>query len=119
MLIVRGKTKMNEKKNLFLPQVNGDLPDKSNTVKTDEVIGDAPCPCCGYTTIPNKGDALAYICPVCFWEIDLFIESEEEPSDQNHGITLKEGRINFLKYGAVLPSLKQYCRKPKKEEYPK
>ncbi|MBR6748421.1 MAG: hypothetical protein IKM07_05730 [Clostridia bacterium] len=32
---------------------------------------DSPCPCCGEITIPNGGDALAYICPVCLWEIDL------------------------------------------------
>lgn len=110
---------MKEERKSFLPQVNSALPYQSNTIETIEVIGDAPCPCCGYITIPNKGDALAYICPVCFWEIDLFIESEEEPSDQNHGMTLKQGRDNFLKYGSVLPRLKQYCRKPKKEEYPR
>lgn len=24
-----------------------------------KVIGDSPCPCCGFIIIPNKGDALA------------------------------------------------------------
>ena len=78
----------------------------------------APCPCCGYLTIPNRGDALAYICPVCMWEIDLFSASPDEPSDQNHGLLLHEARSNFMTYGAVLASLAQHCRKPKREELP-
>lgn len=83
------------------------------------VKGDTPCPCCGNITIPNHGDALAYICPVCFWEIDLFISSEDEPSDQNHGLTLTLARENYRKYGATLERLKQYCREPLAEEIPK
>lgn len=85
----------------------------------DEVRGDSPCPCCGYMTIPNKGDALAYICPVCMWEIDLFISSEDEPSDLNHGLTLIQARDNYNYYGAVLPHLKQYCRQPYQHELPR
>lgn len=80
-----------------------------------EVIADAPCPCCGYITIPNQGDALAYICPVCFWEIDLFIQSETEPSDQNHGLTLIQARENYKQYGAVEKHLVQHARAPKDE----
>lgn len=70
----------------------------------------AACPCCGYITIPNNGDALAYICPICFWEIDLFIKSDNEPSDQNHGLTLVEAKQNYQKFGAVSQYLKKYCR---------
>lgn len=75
-----------------------------------------PCPCCGYRTIPNHGDAIAYICPVCFWEIDVFLSGEEEPSDENHGLTLNEARKNFGRYGAVLQSLKPHCRMPTEGE---
>ena len=46
-----------------------------------------PCPCCGYLTYPvPREDAIAYICPVCFWENDVFVTSVDEPSDENHGI---------------------------------
>ena len=62
---------------------------------------DTPCPCCGNITIPYGGDALAYICPICWWEIDLFIQSDDEPSDQNHGLTLNQARENYKTYGAV------------------
>ena len=61
-----------------------------------------PCPCCGYKTLPIPiNEAPAYICPVCFWENDIFIQSLDEPSDENHQITLKEARENFKKFGAA------------------
>ncbi len=35
------------------------------------------CPCCGYFTynVPANEDC-GYICPVCFWENDPFIASD-------------------------------------------
>ena len=63
------------------------------------------CPCCGYFTynVPANEDC-GYICPVCFWENDPFIASDNEPSDSNHGITLKEAKQilteNGLEYEA-------------------
>ncbi|WP_412758721.1 CPCC family cysteine-rich protein [Lysinibacillus capsici] len=56
--------------------------------------------------------------PVCFWEIDLFIQSNVEASDQNHGLTLTEARKNYQSFGVVLPMLKKSCRQPKEYEYP-
>lgn len=82
--------------------------------------GEHPCPCCGYLTFPvPKGDAVAYICPVCFWENDVFDPGEDDPSDENHGMTLREGRENFRKYGAVQPRFVQYVRPPLPGEIPK
>lgn len=46
-------------------------------------------------TIPNKGDALAYICPICNWDIYLFMDGDDESSDQNHGLTLNELREKY------------------------
>lgn len=48
------------------------------------------CPCCGHYTynVPANEDC-GFICPVCFWENDPFIASDSEPSDSNHGMTLK------------------------------
>ena len=80
---------------------------------------DTPCPCCGNITIPNDGDALAYICPVCCWEIDRFIHGEDEPSDLNHGLTLRQARENYRRCGAVLERLKACVREPKEEELPR
>jgi len=59
------------------------------------------CECCGNKTVNGKTeDALGYICPVCFWEVDTFINDEDEPSDQNHQLTLKQARVNYVKFGA-------------------
>lgn len=78
-----------------------------------------PCPCCGYKTFPvPKECATAYICPVCFWENDVFTSSEDQPSDENRGITLKQGREAFRRLGAIRKDLIQYVRKPFPEEIP-
>jgi len=102
---------LKEPEYLFLPtatnNLNGEATDDEKITES-EIIADSPCPCCGYITIPNHGDALAYICPVCFWEKDLFIKSENEPSDQNHGLTLIEAKKNYTTFGASLPHLKKY-----------
>lgn len=79
-----------------------------------------PCPCCGYNTFPvPREEAAAYICPVCFWENDVFGPGEDAPSDENHGMTLREGRENFRKCGAVQPRFVQYIRPPLPGEVPK
>ena len=102
----------------FLPESNleSDLENQSSDL--DEIIVDSACPCCGYITIPNKGDANGYICPVCMWEIDLFIHNEDESSDLNHGLSLKEAKENYRKYGSSEKKLKKYCREPKETEQP-
>ncbi len=108
---------MNNKQYEYLPEVSFG---ETNDIYCNEVdiVGKSPCPCCGFITIPNNGDALAYICPICFWEIDLFIQSDDEASDQNDGLTLLEARKNYQQFGSVLPNLKEHCRQPKEYEYP-
>ncbi len=57
------------------------------------------CPCCDYVTLPERGNYL--ICPVCFWEDDgTDLDALDEPSEANHGITLRLGRANFKQFGA-------------------
>ena len=57
-----------------------------------------------------------YICPVCFWENDPFIASDNEPSDSNHGITLKEAKFNFSKFGACEKEMLCHVRPPRDDE---
>jgi len=104
----------NRKKFLYLPSTEP----QSDPAPATTVVADTPCPCCGCITIPNGGDALAFICPVCLWEIDSFITGANEPSDQNHGLTLNQCRENYRACGAVLPRLVQYARKPLPQELP-
>ncbi len=57
------------------------------------------CPCCDFVTLPERGMYL--ICRVCFWEDDgQDVDALDESSGPNNGITLREGRANFKKFGA-------------------
>ena len=85
-----------------------------------EPPGKYPCPCCGHLTFPvPKEDALAYICPVCCWENDVFDPGEDAPSDENCGMTLRQGRENYQKGGAVREDLVRHARPPRPQERPK
>lgn len=70
------------------------------------------CPCCGNATypVPPKDD-VGFICDICWWENDPFIQSEDEPSDQNHGMTLTQAKNNYKKYGISAPHLIKVWRK--------
>ena len=58
------------------------------------------CLCCDNETLPVPAEeAIAFICPVCWWENDVFLKSPDEPSDENHGMTLLEAHENYIKYG--------------------
>ncbi|MCI9474359.1 MAG: hypothetical protein HFF31_10170 [Flavonifractor sp.] len=75
------------------------------------------CLCCGNYTLRVPADcALAFICPVCLWENDVFIHSDDEPSDENGGTTLQEARENYLKFGAAREYLIKHARLPTPEE---
>jgi len=64
------------------------------------------CDCCDYFTIQDGVDY--EICPVCFWEQDAFGVSEpDESSGANHGLTLREGRKNFILFGACMAKFKE------------
>ena len=101
------------------------LPEASSTPSSEPqepeapVPGKFPCPCCGYRTFPvPKEDAIALICPVCFWENDVFDPGEDQPSDENRGMTLRQGREAFRRLGAVREEFLQYVREPLPEELP-
>lgn len=108
---------MNEqrRKFLYLPTVNGEI----RTEPAPERPGKYPCPCCGCRTFPvPREEAVAYICPVCLWENDVFDPGEDAPSDENRGMTLRQARAAYGAYGAVRPDLLPYARPPKQSEMP-
>ena len=61
---------------------------------------------------------MAYICPVCFWENDVFDPEEDAPSDENRGMTLRQGRENYRRWGAVRQDLVPFARPLRPEELP-
>ena len=100
-----------------LPEVS--CTPSSEPQKSPPVPGTFPCPCCGYRTFPVPSeDAIAYICPVCFWENDVFDPGEDQPSDENRGMTLRQGREAFRRLGAVSEEFLQYVQEPLPEELP-
>ncbi|MFR9193985.1 MAG: CPCC family cysteine-rich protein [Ruminococcus sp.] len=68
-----------------------------------------------YIYVPPAED-WGFICPVCFWENDPLIASNDDPSGSNHGITLNEAKSNYLKFGACEEEMLQYVRPPKSSE---
>ena len=93
------------------------------------------CLCCGCLTLDERG--IYDICPVCFWEDDAYLifyedkieavrvsydVSDEDlldiPSGANHGLTLRQGRENYRKFGACVEDMIPHVRKPKKSEIP-
>ena len=100
-----------------LPEVS--CTPSSEPQKPPPVPGTFPCPCCGYRTFPvPREDAISYICPVCFWENDVFDPGEDQSSDENRGMTLRQGREAFRRLGAVREEFLQYVREPLPEELP-
>lgn len=107
---------------LYPTAVNGQACTPGQTPAEPEappVSGKFLCPCCGYKTFPMpKEDALAFICPVCLWENDVFDPGEDQPSDENRGMTLAEGREAYRKLGAVREEFRKFKRNPLPEEIP-
>lgn len=87
------------------------------------------CLCCGCKTIEHRG--AFEICPVCFWEDDAYLQSDEDraanadirdnwtetdilalSSGANNGMTIGEARRNYALFGACEKKMLPYVRKP-------
>ncbi|MFQ9918552.1 MAG: CPCC family cysteine-rich protein [Flavonifractor plautii] len=80
--------------------------------------GATPVPAAGASPFLSPKEAIAYICPVCFWENDVFDPDEDAPSDENRGMTLRQGRENYRKWGAVREDLVRHARPPARRTAP-
>jgi len=76
-------------------------------VDEGEVIGRederVPCPCCGRATISERGHY--EICKVCWWEDDGQDNAKADTvmGGPNYGLSLTQGRANFLLHGISDP----------------
>lgn len=96
-------------------------------------MGKYNCLCCGYKTIEERAEF--EICPVCFWEDDVYIDFSTDPissayydgvpevetlldtqSGANHGLTLRQARENYKRFGACEESMVKNIRPPKEDE---
>ncbi len=76
------------------------------------------CPCCGnYTLVGDFEDITWDICPVCFWENDVFDNNPDSYSGANR-MTLKQGRSNYKTFSACDESMIKNVRPPRKNELP-
>ena len=69
------------------------------------------CLCCNSKAHLKSSDEWWEICPVCFWTRDWII-NPDEPSEVN-GMTLAEGRANYLVFGACKEDFADLARKPR------
>lgn len=109
-------------KRIYLPTAISDTalsPEPPEDAAPPEKPGIYSCPCCGCRILPvPPAEAIACICLVCFWENDVFTSSDHEPSDENHGLMLAQGRANYRAFGACEARLLPHVRPPRPEELP-
>lgn len=75
------------------------------------------CPCCDYFTLPERGKWLG--CPVCYWEDSGHdVDDLDSPSSENHGMTLRQARANFQKFGACEEKMVEHvCSKSERKAF--
>ncbi|MBQ9610772.1 MAG: DUF2974 domain-containing protein [Lachnospiraceae bacterium] len=83
---------------------------------SDETVEKYKCPCCGYYTFKERAGGTYDICPVCYWEDDLIQLNDETYEGGANKVSLKQARINFLKFGACEERLIKYVRSPREDE---
>lgn len=102
----------------YVGVINSYLKSRVANLGRDEVIHGgveelAPCPCCGYRSLQERG---AYeICRVCFWEDDGTMDSDHV-SGPNH-MTLRDARLNVQHFGAVTEHARQHVLPDGKERF--
>ena len=82
-----------------------------------DAVEKRPCPCCGYHTLPSRNDY--EVCPVCFWEDEPGSLEEPDGVGGSNAVSLREGRRNFERYGAMEARFRSNVRSPKTSELPR
>lgn len=77
--------------------------DFSARVKNSHAEPVETCACCHHVSLPVLGNY--EICPVCYWEDEGEGFGFDEPSSANHGLSLRQGNINFGEFGACEKSV--------------
>ena len=93
---------MGAKNEFILKKLEEIIPGQMTIEGEPELLLD--CPCCHYLTLSERGDY--EICVVCYWEDDG-ASKDDHYSGPNHQ-TLKQGRDNFIRFGACDEKAKEH-----------
>jgi hypothetical protein len=74
-----------------------------------------PCPCCGYLVFDSAPGSYD-ICPICYWEDDIWQLRFPHEAGGANTVSLVEGQANFVAYGACEDHVREYTRKPRPNE---
>jgi rubredoxin len=74
------------------------------------------CPCCGNITFDEKPPGTYDICPVCFWEDDPVQFLNPDYIGGANKVSLKQAKINYLKFGASSEEFINKVRPPTRSE---
>lgn len=74
------------------------------------------CPCCGYKTFNEIPNGTYDICPVCFWEDDPIQFDDPNYEGGANRVSLKQGQMNFIEFGACEREMIINVRKPYTDE---
>jgi hypothetical protein len=73
------------------------------------------CPCCGYFTLDDEPGHFD-ICPVCYWEADNIQSFDPDYEGGPNGISLKQAKENYKRFGAIEDICLSSVRPPTEEE---
>lgn len=74
------------------------------------------CPCCGYKTFHEVPNGTYNICLVCFWEDDPIQFDDPNYEGGANRVSLKQGQMNFIEFGACEREMIKNVRKPYADE---
>ena len=74
------------------------------------------CPCCGHMTLTSATRGSYEICPVCYWEDDKVQFDDPTYGGGANRMSLNEGRLNYMKYGACDLKMLPFVRNPREDE---
>lgn len=67
------------------------------------------CQCCGYKTIEEKNNY--EICPICFWEDDIYQNENQFSNGGANKISLVNAQMNFIKFACCDKQFEKNVRK--------
>lgn len=74
------------------------------------------CPCCGYEVFDEPPGSYS-ICPICFWEDDVFQLFYPSQQGGPNRVSLIEAQINFVQFGSCERGMSKNVRPPNAAEH--